>query len=51
MHAGHHRASERALRIAEDRLAVIDERIAAQTAARDRLAAALRSAADRPHSP
>lgn len=37
-------ASARALRIARERLAVIDERIAAQTAARDRLAATLAAA-------
>lgn len=35
------RPSARGLRIARDRLAVLDARIAAQTAARDRLAAAL----------
>ncbi|MDH6133526.1 DNA-binding transcriptional MerR regulator [Kitasatospora sp. MAA4] len=33
--------SERGIRVALDRLAVLDERIAAQTEARDRLAAAL----------
>jgi DNA-binding transcriptional MerR regulator len=37
-------ASERALEVARERLAVIDERIAAQTAVRDRLAAALHRA-------
>lgn len=35
------RPSERGLAIARDHLAVLDERIAAQTRARDRLAAAL----------
>ncbi len=37
-------ASEEALRVAAGRLAVLDERIAAQVAVRDRLAAALRQA-------
>jgi len=37
--------SERGLEIARERLAVLDRRIAAQTEARDRLAAALRRAA------
>ncbi|MEV7615458.1 MerR family transcriptional regulator [Streptomyces sp. NPDC089799] len=36
--------SEKGLQVARDRLAVIDERIAAQTEARDRLEAALRAA-------
>lgn len=40
--------SEKGLRIAFDRLAVLDERIAAQTEARDRLAAALHRATARP---
>jgi DNA-binding transcriptional MerR regulator len=39
--------AEEKLRIAFDRLAVLDERIAAQTEARDRLAAALREATGR----
>jgi DNA-binding transcriptional MerR regulator len=39
--------AEGKLRIALDRLAVLDERIAVQTEARDRLAAALREAAGR----
>lgn len=39
------RPSERGLRVARERLAVIDARIAAQVAARDRLAAALRAVA------
>ncbi|POX65382.1 MerR family transcriptional regulator [Streptomyces sp. Ru62] len=39
-------ASARALRVAGDRLAVLDARIRAQTAVRDRLAAALREAGD-----
>lgn len=39
------RPSELGLRVARERLAVIDARIAAQVAARDRLAAALRAAA------
>ncbi|MFC6983885.1 MerR family transcriptional regulator [Streptomyces cirratus] len=34
--------SDRGLRVARERLAVLDERIAAQTGARDRLATALR---------
>ncbi|MET9258021.1 MerR family transcriptional regulator [Streptomyces sp. NPDC003717] len=34
--------SERGLRVARERLAVLEERVAAQTEARDRLAAALR---------
>jgi DNA-binding transcriptional MerR regulator len=37
--------SDRGIRIALDRLAVLNERIAAQTEARDRLAAALRQVA------
>ncbi|CUW29837.1 MerR family transcriptional regulator [Streptomyces reticuli] len=37
-------ASARGLKVAQDRLAVLDARIAAQTAIRDRLAAALREA-------
>ncbi|GGY23126.1 hypothetical protein GCM10010384_32770 [Streptomyces djakartensis] len=37
-------ASEKALRVAADRLAVLEARIAAQVAVRDRLAAALREA-------
>ncbi len=37
--------SDQGIRVALDRLAVLDERIAAQTEARDRLAAALRRAA------
>jgi hypothetical protein len=37
-------ASEEALRVAAGRLAVLDARIAAQVAVRDRLAAALREA-------
>ncbi|GGX25893.1 MerR family transcriptional regulator [Streptomyces lomondensis] len=37
-------ASDRALRVAADRLAVLDARIAAQLAVRERLAAALRQA-------
>ncbi|MEU0457869.1 MerR family transcriptional regulator [Streptomyces sp. NPDC006129] len=37
-------ASDRALRVAADRLAVLDARIAAQVAVRDRLAGALRRA-------
>jgi DNA-binding transcriptional MerR regulator len=40
--------SDAGIRIAQARLAVLDERIAAQTEARDRLAAALRQAARRP---
>lgn len=36
--------SERGLRVASERLAVLNDRIAAQTEARDRLAAALRQA-------
>jgi DNA-binding transcriptional MerR regulator len=40
--------SERGLRVALDRLAVLDERIAAQTATRDRLARALRRATNDP---
>ncbi|GLF99198.1 MerR family transcriptional regulator [Streptomyces yaizuensis] len=39
--------SEKGLRIARDRLAVLEERIAAQTEARDRLASALRRHEDR----
>lgn len=42
--------SNQALRVARERLAVLDERIAAQTEARDRLEAALRSAS-RGHAP
>ncbi|WP_217551005.1 MerR family transcriptional regulator [Streptomyces sp. GbtcB6] len=40
------RASARGLRIARDRLAVLDARIAAQTEVRERLAAALREAGE-----
>ncbi|MER6029394.1 MerR family transcriptional regulator [Streptomyces sp. NPDC001851] len=39
-------ASAKGLGVARDRLAVLDARIAAQTAVRDRLAAALREAGD-----
>ncbi|KMS88530.1 MULTISPECIES: MerR family transcriptional regulator [Streptomyces] len=39
-------ASARALRVARDRLAVLDARIAAQTALRERLAGALREAGE-----
>ncbi|MFE1197581.1 MerR family transcriptional regulator [Streptomyces olivaceoviridis] len=39
-------ASARALEVARDRLAVLDARISAQTAVRERLAAALREAGD-----
>ncbi|WP_225632543.1 MerR family transcriptional regulator [Streptomyces solaniscabiei] len=39
--------SEKGLRVARERLAVLDERIAAQTEVRDRLHAALREQADR----
>ncbi|MEU6507285.1 MerR family transcriptional regulator [Streptomyces sp. NPDC046942] len=39
-------ASARGIRVARDRLAVLDARIAAQTAIRDRLATALRDAGD-----
>ncbi|MFI0188330.1 MerR family transcriptional regulator [Streptomyces sp. NPDC017082] len=39
-------ASARALEVARDRLAVLDARIAAQTAVRDRLATALRQAGE-----
>ncbi|GGS49287.1 MerR family transcriptional regulator [Streptomyces cinerochromogenes] len=38
--------SPRALQVARERLAVLDARIAAQTALRDRLASALRAAGD-----
>lgn len=43
--------SDRGLRVALDRLAVLDRRIAAQTEARDRLAAALHAAAGDRTSP
>ncbi|MER7753703.1 MerR family transcriptional regulator [Kitasatospora sp. NPDC097643] len=43
--------SGRGLRVALERLAVLDERIATQTAARDRLAAALRRNASREPAP
>ncbi|MGV9292180.1 MerR family transcriptional regulator [Streptomyces sp. NPDC003719] len=39
--------SDKGLRVARERLAVLDERIAAQTAVRDRLEAALREQAGR----
>jgi DNA-binding transcriptional MerR regulator len=45
------RPSARGLRIARDRLAVLEARIAAQAEARDRLAAALRDASRTPSEP
>ncbi|MBB6415586.1 DNA-binding transcriptional MerR regulator [Streptomyces sp. AK010] len=44
-------ASEKGLRVAADRLAVLEARIAAQVAVRDRLATALRPAGVSAHAP